>query len=129
MSFRDHYQQHLIKNKYNFNFYYTILAHKLIKRGEKLTLTFALGDIFQFLKRRSAGYALHKSNSNEIVEKVVVDLRFKNKINSKQHILHCLHAYNINWLSYQLKGREYIIVAYIYAKNSMRGRSYCPTRA
>ena len=93
-----------------------------------MTLTFALGDIFQFLKRRSAGYALHKSNSNEIVEKVVVDLRFKNKIKSKQHILHCLPAYNINWLSYQLKGREYIIVAYIHAKNSMRGRSYSPTK-
>ena len=43
-----------------------------------------MGDIFLFLKR-SARYALHKSHSNEIVEKVVVDLRFKNKINSKQH--------------------------------------------
>ena len=76
-----------------------------------------MGDIFKFSKRRSAGYALHKSNSNEIVEKVVVDFHFKNKINSKQHTRYTA-AHNITGaiISYQLKGREYIFVAYIHAK-------------
>ena len=76
-----------------------------------------MGDIFLLFKKESARYALHKSHSNEIVEKVVVDFHFKNKINSNQHTRYAA-AHNITGaiISYQLKGREYIFVAYIHAK-------------